>query len=88
MKTINVDLSDILELIHCAEVYGFANPVLLEAFAEMAGSVSDQEIIEFAQEKYLSDEARSQGYSEEDYKSAISVLTNWRNKYFLDQSGE
>jgi hypothetical protein len=30
---------------------------------------------------FLTEEARSQGYSEEDYDSAIDTVTEWRDRY-------
>lgn len=80
MRKVECDLKVILDLICCAEDYGFAKPMLLDGLAEITGPVTDAEIIEFAAE-FMSLEMQEQGYGEEDQQSALERLTEWRDQY-------
>lgn len=77
MRDVTVNLEELLSLIHCAEDY---KSVFYSAIAGMAVYVTDEEIEAYGQ-TFLTEEARSQGYSEEDYESAIDTVTEWRDKY-------
>lgn len=80
-REISINIDDILSLIHCAEYYGFADDVLFTSFRDWLGrKLTDEEIKIFAQE-YFTPENRAQGYSEEDYESAVETLNEFRNKY-------
>ncbi len=76
MRKIEIDLDDILELVNCAEDYGFANDVLLNAFASFTVEVTDEEIKSYATKLMEED-----GYGQEDYDEAIEVLTTWRDRF-------
>lgn len=80
-KTVQVEVSNILSLVHCAEDYGHGNGVFMEAMANFLGyACSDAEIEAYAA-GYLTPESRVTGYSEEDYESAKERLTEWRDRY-------
>jgi hypothetical protein len=85
VRTLNIDLFDILNLVHAAEDFGYARSVLFGAFADMTSFVSDNEIIEYA-ESFLTEEAQIEGYTEEDHASAIEAITCWRNTYCIRES--
>lgn len=75
-KTITLDRTEILGMISCAETFGFANSVLLSAFSDWLGRVTDEEI-----DAYARSVADSPGYSEEDYEVERSTLLEWRGRY-------
>ncbi len=82
MRILRVPLPEVLSIVACAESYGHGNDVLLDALADWTGySVSDAEIEEYSRESCLSDDARKQGYGEEDYAECIVNLTEWRDRY-------
>ncbi len=76
MRTLKVDLQDILDLVVCADDYGHTNDVLMSSLAEFTGVVSYVEIEEFAKELGSQD-----GYGEEDEEEARARLTQWRIRY-------
>lgn len=82
MRTIEVPLSKILNLVECAVSYGFTNTILLDSLLDMVETLTDDEIVEYARITYLTQDARSAGYTDEDYDSAITVLKDWRNKIY------
>jgi len=80
-RAVVTDLHNILDLINCAETYGYGDEVFYDGMFEMIGKVSDGEIEVFAREQFLTDEARKQGYGEEDYENSIERLAELRDKY-------
>jgi len=80
MRPLTVDLDSVLELVSCADDYGFNRDILVSAFAEWTGPVSDAEIAEYAA-WFLTPEAEEQGYGQEDADEAQERLTEWRDKY-------
>lgn len=76
MRQITIELPEILDLVSCAEDYGFADDVFMCSMYEFCGDVSDAEISEFAQAL-----ASKEGYSSEDGEEASDRLTEWRNKH-------
>jgi hypothetical protein len=76
MTTITIDRSEILDLIACAQDYGFADDVLFSAFGEWIVYLSDDEISTFAN-GLLSIE----GYGEEDVDIVMTRLVEWRDRY-------
>jgi len=78
---LEVSLYDILDLINSAEDYGFYDDVLMSTFAEwIGGKLSDEDIEEYAQ-TYLTEEAKSEGYSKDDYEYAIDKLKEFRLEF-------
>ena len=76
MKTIiQVDLDTILNLVICAEDYGYTT--LYGDFAQMAGWVSDEQINDYVHEHYT----LSEDYAEEDEDNVKQTLYEWRNDY-------
>lgn len=75
-----VRLSEILELVYCANDYGHGNEVLMSSLAQITGWVSDDEIAEYAA-SFLTDEAKEQGYTGEDSEEAVKALMEWRRIY-------
>ena len=82
MRDVTIDLENILELVHCAEMYGLAKSTLMGRLANWTKYVSDEEIEAYAAE-YLTEKSKAEGYSEEDYEVAIETITEWRNRYCL-----
>ena len=80
MKTVQINLREILDLVNAASDYGIYSSMFSQAMAEWAGSVSDAEIQEYA-DWFLTPEAAEQGYSEEDRDSAIETVTAWRDGF-------
>jgi hypothetical protein len=84
MRDCKVNLEDILDLVNCAEGYGFADDVFMDSMYQIAGDVSDEEISEFA--NIL---ASQDGYSEEDREEErediTERLTEWRDKHRGDE---
>jgi len=81
MRILKVDLNLVLDLIGCGEDYGFDNSILLEAFAEMMDYKLSDEEIEECSSCFLSEEAKKQGYSREDYETSKTKLTHFRKQY-------
>jgi hypothetical protein len=75
-RTLTVPLSEILSLISCAEDYGFKDAVLFDAFADMVGDLSDDEIEAEAQ-ALLEDDR----YEEEDAENVRTALREFRSQY-------
>lgn len=75
-RPITTDLHNILDLIVCAEGYGFKDDVLFTAFRDMIHSLSDEEIETFSREM-----ASKDGYGDEDYEHAVEQLNEFRDKY-------
>jgi hypothetical protein len=80
MRTVTVDVADLLDLVNSAGSYGFGASVFLAAMGDWAGWVTDEEIEAFAA-RYLTPEVIAKGYSEEDAAEARSGLREWRNRY-------
>ena len=77
MRKLEIELGNILDLIVCAEDYGFKDDVLFDSFAEMLGrELADAEI-----EWYARDLENTEGYGEEDYESAKETLEEFKNQY-------
>ena len=79
-RILEIKLDDILELICCADDYGYRNDVLFEAFSLLLTTLSDEEIENYAS-TFLSDESKKDGFSEEDYESSKKILLEFRNEY-------
>ena len=78
MSTVTIPRSEILDLINCAEDYGFQRDVLLDAFAGWLGrSVSDEDITAYIAE-YIPPE---KGYGEEDAAATRERLEEFRKRY-------
>lgn len=81
MRELTTTLDNILDLINCAEDYGFYDDVLLCAFANlMKYQLSDEEIENYAK-IFLTPEYTKKGYSEEDYEAAIERLKEFKTTY-------
>jgi hypothetical protein len=76
LRIITIPLSEILDVVCCAEMYGFQDDVLMSALAYWAESVSDEEIHQFAL-----DYSQKDGYTEEDYDAIVEKLHWWKEKY-------
>lgn len=68
MRTVTIDLEEILDVVSAAEDYGYGDDVLFDALANWAGAVSDAEIAEHAT-----------AFLSEDY--VRRRLTEWRDRY-------
>lgn len=71
-RKIETTLYNILDLIACAEGYGFADDVLMCALFKITGKVTDEEIKVFVKDNYL---------SAEDCQDIIARLKESRDKY-------
>lgn len=80
MRKVEIDLASILDLVVCSEDYGFNDGILMGALAEMVGAIHAQEIEEFTQ-RYLTTEAKTQGYSKEDADNVFECLCDWAAQY-------
>lgn len=89
MRELKIDLSEILDLVSCAQDYGFADDVLMCSLYDFTGDVSDEEIKDFSA-SFLTPEMRAQGYSEEDQEQTAERVTEWRDTYraAADRRGE
>ena len=76
MRKIEIELSDLLDLVNAAESFGYADDVLMASLAKWAGNVTDTEISAYAHS--LSNES---GYGTEDRVEAVARLTEWRGKH-------
>ena len=77
---IEIELDQILDLINCADDYGFNKSPLMCSFAEIIKTLTDEDIEKFAK-GFLTEEMRKQGYSEEDYEESKERLNNFRTVY-------
>ena len=75
-RKIETDLFEILDLILCAEGYGFGDDVFYVSMFNMIRPVSDEEITSFAENLRSKD-----GYGQDDYDDAIEQLTDLRDQY-------
>lgn len=80
MRTVTVDVTDLLGLVNCADSYGFGNSEFLAAMGGWAGWVTDEEIEAFAA-RYTTLEMIAKGYGEEDAAEARSGLREWRDRF-------
>ncbi len=80
-KEVTVQLDDILGLIACAEDYGYGFSTFYGGMADFLNrKLTDEEINNYAS-WFLSDEAKSKNYAQEDFDTAIKRLTEFRNRY-------
>lgn len=79
-REIKTALHNILDLVNCAEDYGFQDDVLMTAFRDMTGWVTDEEIEAFVQ-GFMTPEMQAKGFGEEDAEAARTRVTEWRNRY-------
>ncbi len=68
MNNRTTSLANILSMTSCLEDYNLNHPVLVEFLISAIGEITLQEITDYCTEAYLSEEARSKGYGEEDYE--------------------
>lgn len=79
MRTLQIELDDILSLISCAEDYWYEDNVLFDWFAwQMWRVLSDEEI-----EEYSRTIEAEEWFWEEDYEQIKERLTNFKTKYIL-----
>jgi len=77
MRKVTTTLDNILDLISCADSYGFEDDVLFTAFGDMLNKkLTNEEIESFARSVEVQD-----GYSEEDYQEIKEKLAEFKNKY-------
>lgn len=76
MRQITIGIDSILELISCGSDYGFEDEILYDAFAEILGTLSDEEI-----ESYAKHVMNIEGYGIEDYEQIKERLTDFRKTY-------
>jgi hypothetical protein len=74
MRTVTTSIDNILSLIACAEDYGFERTILFYAFAEMLGTLSDEEIAEHVA-------GYGEDYEDEDRKIIKTKLEEFRERY-------
>ena len=79
-RKVEFSLNDVLDLVGCANDYGFGHEILLSAFAKQSGWVTDEEIRAYT-DWFVTPEAREQGYGEEDRDKQRERLTAWRATY-------
>lgn len=77
MRKLTTSLDNILDLINCAETYGFDSDMLFDSFAEILEHKLNQEEIQL----FAKAIAALPGYGEEDYTSAKERLTEFKEKY-------
>jgi hypothetical protein len=82
-REIKIDLDNLLDLALYAQTFGIVQQELLQGLAEFAQTISEAEIESFARDKYLSEEARENYYTEEDYLEAKTALLEWKENYFI-----
>ncbi len=76
MRQVNTTLYNILSLINVAEGYGFAKTILFQAFADILGQISDEEIEEYVQKLHYQKE-----YTIEDYCATSERLIDFKKHY-------
>lgn len=79
-RKVEVDVFEILDLVSCADDYGFNDDVLMSALMGMCAEVSDEEIDEYCS-FFTSEKGRAEGYSEEDAEEVFGRISVWRDKY-------
>lgn len=80
-RKVNTDLYNILDLIACSNDYGHNGQIIMGALLDMSGDISSLEIESFAKDKFLSEDAKNQGYGEGDYEAAIETITFYATKH-------
>lgn len=75
-----VEIDDILELVACADDYGFNTPMLMSALCDMCKPLEIQDLVDHAQTFY----GDQQGYCDEDREEIQSILIEWYGKYNRD----
>jgi hypothetical protein len=83
----SVSVEDILSLVHCAQDYGHANGVFVDAMAGMLDrKLDDEEILAYAYD-FLTEESRAKGYGEEDRNGALETLVEFKKRYIGGECG-
>lgn len=82
MRKVNIDITEILNLIASAEDYGFKDDVLFSYFASFLEQLTNDEIEEYCS-YYTSESGREAGYGEEDYEEIKEVLQEFKEDYFI-----
>jgi hypothetical protein len=84
MRKIKIKLDQILELISCADDYGYQHDVLFDAFGEIIQyNLTDKEI-----ESYARKIEAMKPYSEEDYEVIKERLAKFKEKYCNHESNK
>ncbi|AFY60319.1 hypothetical protein [Synechococcus sp. PCC 6312] len=73
-RQLTTDLYEVLDMLNASEDYGF-HPMIIEFLKTLATNVTASEIEAFARETFLSQQAATEGYTQEDYESSIERLT-------------
>lgn len=79
-RIIKTDLFNILDLINCAETYGFGDDMFYAAMFDMIKPVGNLEIKEYS-ETYETPEMEELGYTREDALRVVEHLMKLRDKY-------
>ena len=80
-RKLDVSIASILELISCAEDYGFESDVLFDSFSAMLdNTITDEEI-----ENYARSVEAEEGYGEEDYIGIKEKLNDYKCTYCLKE---
>lgn len=76
-RTVTIEFEDLLDVVNCAETYGYDRAVLLDAIAAWCDRrVSDAEI-----DTYAACFLTMKGYGVEDQRAAQVQLRAWRDRY-------
>lgn len=79
-RTISTNLHNILDLVACAEDYGYGKSIFYSAMFEIMWPLSDLEIEVYAK-RFLHPDMVAQGYGQEDYEVNKDTLTELRERY-------
>lgn len=79
-RTVSIEVNEIIDLMCCAEDYGYDDPVLMDAFYDWVSPLTDERIEEYAR-SFLAENRQQQGYTEEDADSARRRLRDIRARY-------
>ncbi|MFA5026048.1 MAG: hypothetical protein WC503_06085 [Candidatus Shapirobacteria bacterium] len=80
MRPITIPLEELLDLLSCAEDYGFDDDIFYNFVFSYINPLTDEEIEEFAQ-TFLTEAAIRKGYGEEDYQNIKYKLTKLKETY-------
>lgn len=79
-REVSTNLSEVLDMVNCAEYYGFDDSMVLGFLAQVSGYVTNDEIKGYS-ERYLSKGYIEGGCEQSDCDEALQRLTEWRDQY-------
>jgi hypothetical protein len=86
-RTVETTLDDVLSMVSCQYDWGHSNQIAQHFFWTLVDEhVSDEEIEAFIFDRFLNENARANGYGDEDATQARDILHQWRDAHSKNET--